>query len=86
MSSGTKHAAKPLRAKSVEFAYPTSTNAARFGFSKDGCYTVELGFPGQPAVAVAGFATREEAIAAAKLQPEPWSALFTRLHPEEAQP
>jgi hypothetical protein len=49
--------------KRIEWAYPTSDNAERFGF-KDGCYTVEMVErtpEQQPAIAVAAFATLAEA-------------------------
>ena len=47
--------------KSVGYAFPTSSNAARFGFDKQGCYIVALGSEGTILDAVAGFETLQSA-------------------------
>jgi hypothetical protein len=57
-----------LRYKAVCYAYPTSTSAERHGFSKDGCWLVEV--DGGPTRA---YATKEEAIEAASEIDLPWS-------------
>lgn len=70
-----KDAPKIKTYKSVEWSYPTSTNAKRFGFPK-GCWTVSLekfANGAFTAKATAGFATRDEAVNAAAALPEPWA-------------
>jgi hypothetical protein len=62
--------------KSVEYSYPTSDNAKRFGFYQTGCYTVEIKTLTR-SKAVAGFAKIEEAKAYAEKLPGEWST-FTR--------
>ena len=63
--------------KTVEFSYPTSNNANKFGF-KEGCYCVELipdnGYP----KAIAAYKTEREAIDHAHSLDYPWS--FCWLH------
>ena len=44
----------------IEWSYPTSPNADRFGF-KCGCYTVELVLDDRSQTALYGFATELEA-------------------------
>ena len=46
--------------KSVQYSYPSSPNAERFGY-EDGCYTIEVGDESKPLSAVAAFETLEEA-------------------------
>ena len=64
-----------MKVKAIEYSYPTSPNADRFGF-KTGCYTVEIGeLPKvKPFKAVAGFKTITEAAAFAATMPEPFSS------------
>jgi hypothetical protein len=69
------------RFKSVEWSYPTSTNAKRFGFHDTGCWTVQLTKGIRPPKATAGFKTREEAMAHAETMSEKWSNLFLSNHP-----
>jgi hypothetical protein len=61
--------------KTVEYSYPSSTNADRFGF-KNGCWCVELipdnGYP----KAIKGFESEKEAVDYAVNMPEPWSACW----------
>lgn len=47
--------------KSIAWSYPTSTNAAKAGFAKTGCYSVEIRNGCNPPKQVRGFASREEA-------------------------
>jgi hypothetical protein len=61
--------------KRIEWSYPTSPNADKFGF-KDGCWCVEIVTNGLPR-AVNGFATLEEASAKASAMPLPWDR-FTK--------
>lgn len=60
-----------MTVKSIDWSYPTSTNAERFNF-KDGCWSVSVGRYGKPPHAVAGFKTKAEAIAHAGLLPYQW--------------
>jgi hypothetical protein len=64
--------------KEVGYSYASSENANRFGFRKTGCYTVSTIEGTNPPVAVSGHATRDEALAAARLLPEAWNASFLR--------
>ena len=64
-----------MTTKRVDYSYPTSTNATRFGFGKTGCYTVETVKHPQPPKAVAGFSTLDEARAHAETLPCPWDRL-----------
>ncbi len=65
-----------MKTKRIEYSYPTSPNADRFGF-KSGCYTVEMGECPQlkPFKAIAGFATLNEAKQFAVRLPEPFDRL-----------
>lgn len=68
--------------KLVEYAYPTSDNATRFGFN-DGCYTVEVWnrttlLP----TALSGHKTRDQAIEYAKLIALPWAESFLKNNPD----
>jgi hypothetical protein len=67
------------KTKSVDWSYPTSPNAHRFGF-KDGCYTISTTEGCQLPVAVSGHATKEQAMEASKAIPLPWSKSFQRFN------
>lgn len=71
-----------MQNKSVEWAYPTSPDANRLGFGTLGCWTVNIGPQGEPLTAVAGYHTREMAIAAATEFDAPWSFSFLFCNPE----
>lgn len=71
-----------MKTKSVEFAYPSSPQANRFGFAKLGCYVVELSEGTNPPIAIAGYFTKLEAWQHADTLPEPWSPSFTRFTPQ----
>ena len=47
--------------KFISWSYPTSDNAKKFGFYKTGCWTVETTTDNKPPIAIAGYATKEEA-------------------------
>ena len=66
-------------AKTVEWSYPSSSNAQKFGFGKSGCYTVETACGCEPPEAIAGFKTLEEAKEFADKMPQAWgkSIFFT---------
>lgn len=66
-----------MKTKSVEFAYPSSPDAVRFGFAKLGCYVVELSNSVQT-VALAGYYLRRDAMAHAEELPEDWSSNFVK--------
>lgn len=66
--------------KQVEYSYPTSTNAKKFGFYNDGCYTVELYdslYISTPK-ALTAFKTKEEAVAFAETLPNEWHPLYLK--------
>jgi hypothetical protein len=72
-----------MNVKSVEWAYPTSTCARRFGCGPIGCWVVDVGQRGEPLrVAVAAFETREQAIDHALALPHEWSFAFLFCNPE----
>ena len=73
------------KTKTVEFSYPTSDNAKRFGFYSTGCYTVETVTGIKPPKSLAGFKTRAEALAHAKTIDLPWSKCFKRYNPNDAR-
>lgn len=58
--------------KLVEFSYPSSPNAAKFGFAKTGCYTLHTASPTAGHKTVAGFATLREAKLAGSDVALPW--------------
>lgn len=72
--------------KQVEWSYPTSTNAARFGFNRVGCWTLSLivyeAASGHTITAVLGTESKETAMSAASEMPFPWSAAMLHCHPE----
>lgn len=61
--------------KRVDYAYPTSSYATKFGFYNTGCYVVEVCVGIRPGKAVAAFATLTEARAHADTLPHEWNAL-----------
>lgn len=70
--------------KTVEFSYPTSPNAVKFGFGKVGCWTVETAEDSNPPKAVKGFSLRDDALAYAESLEFSWSPIFLRFHPQYA--
>lgn len=46
----------------VDWSYPTSDNASKFGFYRTGCWTVSKRCNPKPPQALAGFASREDAL------------------------
>lgn len=71
--------------KLVEWAYPTSDNARKFGFAKTGCWTVETQIGIEPPKALAGYVDRQSALKhAVSLQAE-WHPAWLRFNkPPEA--
>jgi len=70
-----------MKTKSLDWSYPTSSNATRFKF-KAGCWTVSENRYGHVPFALRGFATREEAIAFASTLVMPWHKTTLRWNPE----
>lgn len=62
--------------KLVEWSYPSSDNAKRFGFAKTGCYTLHTAngelVPFDGHKTVSGHATLAEAKKAGEAFPYPW--------------
>lgn len=67
-----------MKYKSVEFSYPTSTNAKNLGFHKTGCWTVETREGLAPPKAVNGFLKKEDAIAYAESLSLEWCPIYLR--------
>ena len=61
--------------KSIAWSYPSSTNAAKAGYSGVGCWTVETSAGGPPK-AIASFATVNEALAFARGLNLEWCPMF----------
>lgn len=73
--------------KTVEYAYPTSPNATRFGFGRKGCYVVERhAWPVEPVpfTPIAAYEKREQAVEHARRIALEWSPMHLRYHPEDA--
>ena len=64
--------------KSVEYAYPTSPHAEKWGFGKSGCYTVQQGEQTLPKVVIAAYTEQADAIAHAERLELPWSRYTIR--------
>jgi hypothetical protein len=64
---------KETMTKMVDYSYPTSPNAQKFGFNQSGCYTVTIIFGIRTPKSLAGFATKEEAIKYAETLPHEWN-------------
>lgn len=83
---GVARVAQPATSyKLVEWAYPTSDNAKRFGFPK-GCWVYEEVVPSASGeslitLGIAGFATEEEAINAAEKSVLPWLPSYAKFRP-----
>lgn len=78
--------AKCYTHKTIEWSYPTSSNAERLGFKDTGCWSVErTGLAAATPVAVRGFQERADALVFAKTMPEPFSPLFLHFHPEDGR-
>jgi len=69
-----------MKTKLVQFSYPSSDNASRFGFAKLGCYTVETWELPDAPVAIAGYYNKADAMAHAETLPEPWNPMFLSRH------
>jgi hypothetical protein len=42
-----------MKVKSIQWSYPNSDNAKKFGYKTEGCYTLQIGEHNQPLEAVA---------------------------------
>ncbi len=73
----------PRDRKSVEWSYPTSPNAVRFGFAKVGCWTLELvdSAGNETPMPVSGHATKDQALEASRDWPQAWADFFLRFNP-----
>lgn len=75
--------------KSIDWSYPTSINAERFGFAGFGCFTVSLNVPtargSATAEAVAGFDNRRQAVDHARGLSEPWAQYHLRRFPADTE-
>lgn len=71
-----------MKTKSIGWAYPSSTAAAKFGFKKSGCWVISTSTNEKPPVYHAGFISREAAFQAAAARPETWCRHFIRWNPD----
>ena len=62
--------------KTVEFSYPTSSNAKKMGFNKTGCWTVETRKAGGVGKAIKGFLAKDEAISYAENMENEWCPIY----------
>jgi len=68
-----------LMTKGVDYSHPTSPNADKFGFSRQGCWTVSMHRMGKIPRAVSAHATEAEARAVAEAMPEiPWNWMYIK--------
>ena len=67
-----------MRTKTVEYSYPTSPNAERFGFGNEGCWTVEYNYVSKLPEPIKAFERIEDAVEYVLGLPEPWSLAFLR--------
>lgn len=68
--------------KTVEYSYPSSTNAKRFGYDKTGCYTVSTineNYTKQKQLAA--FATKAQAVTEAEKLPYEWHWMYLKYNP-----
>jgi hypothetical protein len=63
--------------KSVDYAYPSSTTAGKYGFGRTGCYAVYERKGNQPPRSLAAFSTLDEARQYAETLTHPWDR-YTR--------
>lgn len=75
--------AKKSRVKSVEWAYPSSDTAKRFGKTRTGCWTVQVGNAGEPMEAITAHAERDSALRHAHALACEWDSMFCATHPED---
>lgn len=75
---------KPQRVKSVEWAYPSSDTAKRFGKGRTGCWVLQVGNAGEPLEAITAHAERESALQHAHNLAIEWDSSFCAIHPEDA--
>lgn len=75
--------AKP-RVKSVQWAYPSSDNARRFGYAH-GCWCVEVGNQGEPLEAITAHSERASALLHARALGSEWDLPFRLNHPEDCE-
>lgn len=72
-----------MKTKTVDFAYPTSTVAGRFGYSDTGCYVVGVKASDEAKQRYkAAFATKKKAIEYGNTLAIPWHPLWVRHTPE----
>lgn len=77
---------KSLSTKQLDWSYPTSDNAKRLGFYATGCWAVGIAEYGEISKAIAGFASKDDAIAYARSLPMPFGSFWKQynapaLHP-----
>lgn len=64
--------------KTIEYSYPSSTNAVKNGYGSTGCYCVELVDEKHKSKVVAAYPTKIEAIAHAETLPNEWHPLYLK--------
>lgn len=76
----TSATSKAKITKSVEYAYPSSISATKFGYADKGCWCYETCSGVKPPKAIKGFANKSEAMKYAETQPEPWNETWLRFN------
>lgn len=71
------------RVKSVEWAFPSSDTAKRFGKARTGCWIVQVGNAGEPLEAITGHSEREAALRHAHALGIDWDSSFCATHAED---
>jgi hypothetical protein len=64
--------------KTIDYAYPTSTSAKKFGFYNTGCYVVQLWDGIKPPKALAGFGTKHDAVKFAETLPNEYHPIYLK--------
>lgn len=65
-----------VHTKGIGWAYPSSPNAAKFGYEKTGCWCVQIYGTQGATIRTEGYASLSMAVDQASLFPEPWDKLF----------
>ncbi len=67
--------------KRIEWAYPTSPSAVKFGFPRTGCWVVYVG-----ETRVAGFGLVHSAVKRARMEAADWCPLFIQYAQKDIRP
>lgn len=68
--------------KTIEWAYPSSDFAKKFGFCNEGCWVVEIRQGLNPPKGISGHGSKLNAFLAAEKLPNPWNKNLFYFYPE----